>query len=741
MRERLISAFCRVSISDANDVSLDNADDYKRGDTWQTGDRTLISASVTLSSNSRSSSCTFKLNDPDNKIAGKYIQTSFKEKGIVGLPPEASKAQNTVSLSDANSNEVGDIPPAIIAEARRQGVTAPHKIAFILAVAEGESSFNHNAYNDEGGAYGQYGGRGLSQITHDYNYKKWGTRLGVDLLGNPDLAFKPNISTTILVGGLKEGWTGAGGIDKWMPSPDSDRQAAYSNIQGGVWRNDYEVFYQKWLKKIATIDAQSSTNAPTTSAAASAPLPESEEVSAKGRVIEIQLGFEANRSILTAEFIHTGTDTNHLGETIFSGQSIRAALNRIKRNAAYKDITLAQLAQKVAKAYGLKAVTDPGMEKIQFQYVDQSGITDHQLLVRECNFHGYQISDKGASLVFSRPSAIESGYILYFLGGDLDTWSISDKAADQLEVLKDASTKFTASTEGTVRDEAKNTIDPKTGQVVKLQAEPQRAKTKTQQETTKLPGSTGSTSSAPVSDPTQTGAAVRQIEKRVKGLPANFTVPTTPALLRFTPTTAFNTAGHPHPVFNRIWMVDTISHHYDLGTVATEISAFTPMDVKVIEEPSTAVSGGSQTPSLTGWVQPIAPGSATSCGPRCEFGHARGKLHAGLDLGGYGDDTVMAAKDGVVILARNSLDDDYGKLIKIRHADGWQSWYAHLANISITEGTQVKAGQAIGVRGGSGEDSLTRYDTHLHFEIRDPKGNPIDPRKVLPQGSVPIAGG
>lgn len=43
-----------------------------------------------------------------------------------------------------------------------------------------------------------YHGRGLIQLTHDYNYRHYGQRLGVDLLGNPDLALDPTISARVL---------------------------------------------------------------------------------------------------------------------------------------------------------------------------------------------------------------------------------------------------------------------------------------------------------------------------------------------------------------------------------------------------------------------------------------------------------------------------------------------------------------------------------------------------------------
>lgn len=55
----------------------------------------------------------------------------------------------------------------------------------------------------------RYYGRGLNQITSEARYRSTGARLGLDLVGQPDLVLDPAISATILVRGMQEGWFGS----------------------------------------------------------------------------------------------------------------------------------------------------------------------------------------------------------------------------------------------------------------------------------------------------------------------------------------------------------------------------------------------------------------------------------------------------------------------------------------------------------------------------------------------------
>jgi len=59
-----------------------------------------------------------------------------------------------------------------------------------------------NTKQDDGN---RFHGRGFVQLTGRNNYKFWGTELGIDLLGNPDLCLDAAVATKILIEGSIRG--------------------------------------------------------------------------------------------------------------------------------------------------------------------------------------------------------------------------------------------------------------------------------------------------------------------------------------------------------------------------------------------------------------------------------------------------------------------------------------------------------------------------------------------------------
>ncbi len=98
-------------------------------------------------------------------------------------------------------------------------------------------------------------------------------------------------------------------------------------------------------------------------------------------------------------------------------------------------------------------------------------------------------------------------------------------------------------------------------------------------------------------------------------------------------------------------------------------------------------------------------------------------LHTGVDLvAKYVP--LRASKAGVVTFAGNM--SGYGKIIIIRHENGYETRYAHLSVISTNVGEHVNKGDLIGKTGNSGRTT----GAHLHFEIRH-NGVPKNPMKYL----------
>lgn len=87
--------------------------------------------------------------------------------------------------------------------------------------------------------------------------------------------------------------------------------------------------------------------------------------------------------------------------------------------------------------------------------------------------------------------------------------------------------------------------------------------------------------------------------------------------------------------------------------------------------------------------------------------------------------SVKAAEDGTVAYAGSDVKG-YGKLVLVRHANGYVSAYAHNGEIDVKPGEKVKRGQTIAKSGASGNVTSPQ----LHFEIRK-GGAPVDPMSQL----------
>ncbi len=107
------------------------------------------------------------------------------------------------------------------------------------------------------------------------------------------------------------------------------------------------------------------------------------------------------------------------------------------------------------------------------------------------------------------------------------------------------------------------------------------------------------------------------------------------------------------------------------------------------------------------------------------FGPRGRRFHKGVDIKLAMGDPVKAAFDGVVRIALSGRRG-FGKLVVIRHYNGFETYYAHLSKILVNPGDKVKAGDLIGLGGSTGRSR----GPHLHFEIRY-YDQAIDPEKLI----------
>lgn len=106
------------------------------------------------------------------------------------------------------------------------------------------------------------------------------------------------------------------------------------------------------------------------------------------------------------------------------------------------------------------------------------------------------------------------------------------------------------------------------------------------------------------------------------------------------------------------------------------------------------------------------------------------KMHTGTDFAAPSGTPIYAAGNGTIVKA--GWNGGYGKYIKIRHANGYETAYAHMSRIGkgMTPGARVTQGQTIGYVGTTGRST----GPHLHYEVHR-KGKKVNPMKIrVPTG-------
>lgn len=110
--------------------------------------------------------------------------------------------------------------------------------------------------------------------------------------------------------------------------------------------------------------------------------------------------------------------------------------------------------------------------------------------------------------------------------------------------------------------------------------------------------------------------------------------------------------------------------------------------------------------------------------PSSHYGPRRRRFHYGLDLAQPTGEPIYAAFDGVVRISK--YNKSYGNLVILHHANGLETYYAHMSKRNVVAGQQVKSGDVLGLCGNTGRS----FGSHLHFEVRY-MGNALNPENVI----------
>ena len=109
------------------------------------------------------------------------------------------------------------------------------------------------------------------------------------------------------------------------------------------------------------------------------------------------------------------------------------------------------------------------------------------------------------------------------------------------------------------------------------------------------------------------------------------------------------------------------------------------------------------------------------------FGHRssiRSGAHTGTDIACPQGTPIKVAASGTITFA--GWSGSYGKLIKVSHGNGVETWYAHCIELYGTVGQQVNAGDVIAGVGSTGNST----GNHLHLEVRV-NGKALNPQNYL----------
>ncbi|MCB1882711.1 MAG: peptidoglycan DD-metalloendopeptidase family protein [Geminicoccaceae bacterium] len=167
-----------------------------------------------------------------------------------------------------------------------------------------------------------------------------------------------------------------------------------------------------------------------------------------------------------------------------------------------------------------------------------------------------------------------------------------------------------------------------------------------------------------------------------------------------------------------------------------------PLEIRVVEAPTPAErrqqladarSAATRPPparSGEGFLWPVKGRILSAFGPRPD-----GRRNDGVNIEAVRGAVVRAAENGIVVYAGEAVPA-FGRMLLIRHADGYLTAYAHNDALLVVQGDAVARGQPVARAGTSGRVNRPQ----LHFELRK-GGAVLDPKRLMPPLATQLASG
>jgi murein DD-endopeptidase MepM/ murein hydrolase activator NlpD len=116
-------------------------------------------------------------------------------------------------------------------------------------------------------------------------------------------------------------------------------------------------------------------------------------------------------------------------------------------------------------------------------------------------------------------------------------------------------------------------------------------------------------------------------------------------------------------------------------------------------------------------------------GERTDPFSGEGAFHKGVDITAPIGTPIHATADGIVVFAE--MENGFGRLVRINHGNGLETYYAHLSRFYVQAGQDIRRGELIGAVGTSGRVTAP----HLHYEVRL-GGVAVNPYRYLAKTSL-----